>query len=143
MTSMSRMIEKEAPLNLALGIVFDTERKKILIAKRKRQAHITGLTWCFPGAKIDYEQDLEEAIKIGILEKTGLRVESLGSIFAETHFREEGKLFSIYYLCELVGGKEKLSEEFEEMKWISPNEVEEHFETELHPALREYLEGLG
>ncbi|MEK6819815.1 MAG: NUDIX hydrolase [Nanoarchaeota archaeon] len=142
MTNISHMIEAEVPLNLALGIVFDTENKKILIAKRKKQAYITGLTWCFPGAKIDYEQDLEEAIKLGIKEKTGLRVESLGSIFAETHLRNEGKLFSVYYLCELISGKEKLSDEFEEMKWISPSEVEEHFETELHPILREYLESL-
>lgn len=143
MTATSSVMSKEVPLNLALGVVFDTENKKILIAKRKKQATISGLTWCFPGAKIDYEQDLEEAIKVGIKEKTGLRTESLGSIFAETHSRNGGKLFSIYFLCEFIDGKLKISEEFEEMKWISPSEVEEHFETQLHPALREYLESLA
>ena len=143
MTGISQLINKEAPLNLALGVVFDTERKKILIAKRKKQAQISGLTWCFPGGKIEYEEDLEEAIKNKIKEKTGLRVESLGSIFAETHFRNEGKLFSIYYLCEFIDGKEKPSEDFEEIRWVSPDEIEGYFETELHPALREYLTDLG
>ncbi|MBI2043030.1 NUDIX hydrolase [Candidatus Pacearchaeota archaeon] len=143
MAGIGQLINKEAPLNLALGVVFDTERKKVLIAKRKKQAQISGLKWCFPGGKIEYEDDLEEAIKNKIKEKTGLRVESLGSIFAETHFRNEGKMFSIYYLCELIDGKEKPSEDFEEMKWVSPGEVEDYFKTELHPSLREYLKDLG
>lgn len=143
MVNASQILSKEVPLNLALGVVFDTKNKKILITKRKKQALITGLTWCFPGGKIEYEDNLEDALKEKIKEKTGLKVESLGMIFAETHLRDKGKLFSMYYLCELLGGTEKFSEEFEEMRWISPNEVEDYFETELHPALKEYLKDLG
>lgn len=143
MTGISQLIKKEMPLNLALGIVFDTKNRKILITKRKKETQISGLLWCFPGGKIEYEDDLEDDLKKKIREKTGLIVESLGSVFAESHFREKGKMFSVYYLCELVGGKEKLCDEFEELKWVSPSEVEEYFETELHPALREYLRDLG
>ena len=143
MTEISQVLSREVPINLALAIVFDTERKKILITKRKKHSRISGLTWCFPGGKIDYEDDLENKLKEKIKEKLGLRIESLGSIFAETHSRNGGKLFSIYYLCELIDGKEKLSEEFEEVRWISPKEVEKYFESEMHPALKEYLVDLG
>ena len=142
MTDTSQVLSKEVPINLALAVVFDTEKKKILIVKRKKQSQISGLLWCFPGGKIDYEEDLESKLKKKIMEKIGLRVESLGSIFAETHSRNGGKLFSVYYLCELIDGKEKLSEDFEEMKWISPKEIENYFESEIHPALKEFLRDL-
>jgi len=143
MTSTSQILRKEEPINLALAIVFDTENKKILIVKRKRQSRVSGLQWCFPGGKIDYEDDLEIKLKDKIKEKLGLRVESLGSIFAETHSRDGEKLFSVYYLCELISGDEEISEDFEEIKWISPKEISNYFNSEIHPVLKEYLLDLG
>ena len=142
MTNAIRLVNKEAPLNLALAVIFDTERKKILITKRKKQAQITELIWCFPGGKIDYDDNLEELLEEKIREKLGVRVASLGSIFAETHSRNSGKLFSVYYLCEFIGGKGKIGDDFEEIKWVSPEEIEGHFGSALHPALKEYLIGL-
>ena len=139
MTNTLGLVSKEVPLNLALAVIFNTENKKILITKRKVPAHITERVWCFPGGKIDHEEDLEELLEKKIMEKLGLRVASLGSIFAETHSRNSGRLFSVYYLCEYIEGDEKLSEEFEEVKWVSPEEIEEHFGSDLHPALKEYL----
>jgi len=143
MADTSQILSKEVPINLALAIVFDTERKKILIVKRKRESQVSGLRWCFPGGKIDYEDDLENKLKRKIMEKLGLRVESLGSIFAETHSRNDKKLFSVYFLCEFIEGKEKLSEDFEEIKWISPREIGNYFQFEIHPVLKEYLKDLG
>ena len=119
MESVLKQRGEKAPLNIALGIIFDTEKRKILIAKRKNKTNITGLTWCFPGGRVAYEKDLEKELRNKIKDKTGFEVESLGSIFAETHFNK-GALLSIYYLCELVGGKEKRDGEFDEIKWISP-----------------------
>ena len=109
---------KEMPLNISLGIILDTQNKKILIVKRKKESKITGLTWCFPGGRIKYDQDLEVELKKRIKEKTGFNVESLGTVSAKTHPEKEG-LLSIYYLCEIVGGEENLGEEFEEMKWVN------------------------
>lgn len=131
-------VERKKPLSIILGIVFDTATKKILISKRKKKSQITELTWCFPGAKINYQEDLEKEIKRKIKEKTGFEVESLGSVFAETQPEKEG-LLSIYYLCEVVGGKEKPCSECEELKWVSPNEIENYFRKSLHPNLKEYL----
>ncbi len=121
------------PLNIALGIVFNTETKKVLIAKLKNYS-----VWSFPGGKIEYGKDLGSELKKKIKEKTGLSTESLGAVFAEASSERNG-ILSIYYLCEFVGGKEKVCEQFEELKWVSPDEVEEHFNMELHPHLREYL----
>lgn len=134
-------VSKKAPLNIALGIIFDANSKKILVVKRKKPSQITGLTWCFPGMKIDYGDDIESELKKKIMEKTGFKIESLGSVFAKTYSEESG-LLSIYYLCEIVGGKKKLGEDYENLKWISPDEIEKCFGAPLHPNLKEYLVGL-
>lgn len=135
------LISHKAPMSILLGIIFDTSVKKILIAKRKNPSRITGLTWCFPGGRIEFKnvrEDLDESIKNKLKEKTGLNVESLGSVFAEAYSAEEG-LLSIYYLCEIIGGREKVCTEFEEFKWVSPEKIESYFGASLHPNLKEYI----
>ena len=141
MTDRSQILSKEVPINLALAVVFDTEKKKILIVKRKKPSQITGLTWCFPGVKISYGDDIESELKSGIKKKTGFAIESLGSVFVKTYSKESG-LLSVYYLCEISGGQKKLGKDYEDSKWVSPDEIEKYFGVSLHPTLKEYLTGL-
>ncbi|GIU68539.1 MAG: DNA mismatch repair protein MutT [Candidatus Pacearchaeota archaeon] len=126
---------------IVLGIIFDSKTRKILIGKRKDEKDIKGLTWAFPGGRPEFGEELEEAIKREVKEETNLDVESLGVIFAKT-YPEKRDLLAIYFLCEVVGGKLKPNEDFSEVKWVSPKELNKYFTTSLHPKLKEYLEGL-
>ena len=124
-----------------LGIVFNPKTKKILIGKREKDPYIPKLKWCFPGGRPKYGEELEESLKKEIKKKTNLDVENLGTIFAKT-YPERKEFLTIYYLCEVVGGKEKAGEKFTEIKWVSPEEIEEHFTTSFHPKLKEYIMNL-
>jgi|TARA_Y100000310_G_scaffold330504_1_gene402284 ADP-ribose pyrophosphatase YjhB (NUDIX family) len=124
-----------------LGVVFNTETKKILIGKRRENETVEELTWAFPGSQAEVEEELEEAIKRGVKEKTGLDVESMGVIFAKK-YSEKKDLIGIYFLCGVVGGEEMANGNFSELKWVAPNEVRDYFTTSFHPKLREYIEGL-
>jgi len=124
-----------------LGIIFNPETKKILIGRRENDPYIKELTWCFPGGRPDYNEELEEALKKEIKKKTGLKIESLGAVFAK-NYPEKREFLSIYYLCEVVGGKEKAGEGFVEIKWVNPEELEKHFTTSFHPKLKEYIMNL-
>ena len=125
-----------------LAIVFDPKTRKILIGKRKKDPYISELTWAFPGrGKVNYDEEIEETLKKGIKEKTGLDVESLGAVFAKT-YPEKKEFLSIYYLCEVTGGEEKVGEKFVELKWVNPDELEKHFTTSFHPHLKEYIMNL-
>lgn len=124
-----------------LGIIFDPQNKKILIAKTKNSDHLPGITWGFPGDRVRIGEELEEALKRTVKEETGLEVESLGVIFAKT-YPEKRDTISVYYLTEVVGGEEKAGENISELKWVSPKELQLHFTSSFHPKLREYLEGL-
>lgn len=124
-----------------LGIVFNPATRKILIGKRENDPHIKKLTWCFPGGRPDYKDELETYLKKEIKKKTGLNVESLGAVFAKT-YPEKKEFLSIYYLCEVISGKEKAGEKFVELKWVSPLEIEKYFTTSFHPKLKEYIMNL-
>jgi len=65
-----------------LGIVFNPGTKRILIGKREKDPYVPELGWGFPGGRPEYGEDLEESLKREIKKKTGLKVESLGAVFA-------------------------------------------------------------
>jgi len=123
---------------LLQGVVYNPETKKILIGKRENDPNISELTWCFPGGRLNPGEDLETVLKKRIKEKTGLDIENLGTIFAKT-YPEKKEFLSIYYLCEVVSGEEKSADDFIEVKWVSPEELENYFTTSFHPKLKEYI----
>ena len=124
-----------------LGIVYDNEKKRILIGRRKDDPYIKDLSWTFPGGRPAYQEDLEFYLKHAIKIKTGLDVDIKKIVFAKT-YPEKREFLSIYYLCEVAGGKESAGEKFVEMKWIEPRDVEKYFTTSIHPKLLEYLKAL-
>ena len=126
---------------ILLGIIFDPKTKKILIGRRENDPQIKELTWCFPGGRACQDKELEECLKQKIKEKTGLSITNLGSVFSKT-YPEKRDLLSIYYLCEVTEGEKKSGDDFVELKWVSPEELEKHFTTSFHPKLKEYIMNL-
>ncbi|MEM5879406.1 MAG: NUDIX domain-containing protein [Candidatus Aenigmatarchaeota archaeon] len=124
-----------------LGIIYNPRTGKILIGRGEKDPYIKQLTWCFPGGRPVYGEELEDALKHQIKIKTGLDVEVKGTIFAKT-YPEKREFLSIYYICEVVGGKEKVGKELVELKWVRPTEVKKFFTTSLHPKLFKYLKAL-
>ncbi len=123
---------------IVLGIIFDPKERKILIGKRENDPFIKKLSWCFPGGDIIKGEEIEHALKNKIKTKTNLEIENLGAIFAKT-YPEKPEFLSIYYLCEKISGREKPGDNFTELKWVSPDELEKYFTTSFHPKLKEYL----
>ena len=123
------------------GIVFDPKTRKILIGRRESNSHISKLTWAVPEGRLIHDEELNKTLKKSIKENTGLEVQNLGAVFSKTYPERKGFL-SVYYLCEAVGGEEKVGGDFEEIKWVIPSELEIHFTTSFHPVLKEYIMNL-
>ena len=124
-----------------LGIIFDPEKRKILIGKRENDINIPKLSWCFPGGRLSHGEELDKVLKKKIKEKTGYEIKNLGTIFSKT-YPEKEDILSVYFLCEVFKGKEKIGGDLKELKWVNPEELEKHFTTSFHPRLKEYIMNL-
>lgn len=128
-------------LVVVLGIIYDPKEKKILIGRREKDPLVPKLSWVFPGGKLNHKETEEQILKREIKEETGLKVANLGTVFSRI-FKEEKKIFLIYNLCEVIGGKEKLGGNLKELKWVKPEELQRYFTTSFHPHLKEYIMNL-
>ena len=123
---------------ILLGVIFDPAKRKILIGRRENDPYVPKLIWTPPGGSIIPGEDLENSLKIKIKEQTGLEIENLGNIFAM--IPEEKKEFVLLlYLCEIIGGKEKVGGNLKEIKWVKPEELDNYFTIAYHPHLKEYV----
>ena len=121
-----------------LGVIFDPNKKRILIGRREKDPYVPELMWTPPGGSIISGEDLENSLKKKIKIQTGLEVENLGNIFAM--IPEEKKNFILLlYLCEVIGGKEKVGGNLKEIKWVKPEELDNYFTIAYHPHLKEYI----
>jgi len=77
---------------------------------------------------------LKEAIKA----KTGYGIKNLGAIFSKV-YPEQKDLMTVYFLCEVFEGEEKVAGDLVELKWVNPEELEKQFTTSFHPRLKEYI----
>jgi len=126
-----------------LGIVYDPKTKKILIGRRENDPHLDDLSWCFPGGRPAYDDDLEKYLKHEIRKKTSLDVDVKKIIWARTYPKKRHFLL-IYYYCEVVGGEEKAGERHVENKWVNPGDVEDYMLKPIppHPEVLNFLKNL-
>ena len=124
-----------------VGIIFDPKEKKILIGKSKNDPVLPETTWCFPGGRATYDEDVDKTLKRNVKAKTGYDVKNLGAIFSKT-YPEKPDLIGIYFLTQVFEGEEKPGDNLTELKWVSPNELENYFTTSFHKKLKQYLNEL-
>jgi|SRR3989344_2298756 len=132
--------EKEFTV-VVLAIIFDPNKRKILIGRRENDPYVEELSWVFPGGRLRHEETEEQTIKRKVKEETGLEVENLGTVFSRI-FPERNDFFLIYNLCELTGGSEKAGGDLKELKWVNPDELQSYFTTSFDPKLKEYIHNL-
>jgi ADP-ribose pyrophosphatase YjhB (NUDIX family) len=121
-----------------LGIIYDKEHNKILIGRRENDPYIKNLTWSFPGGRPGYEDELEDYLRSAIKEKTNLETKIDKVVFSKT-YPERREFLAVYYLVKIIGGKEEAGGSFKQLKWVSPEELEEYFTTSFHPILKKML----
>ena len=124
---------------ILLAIIFDPAKRKILIAKRgDEDEDIKNLTWQFPEGRLRYGDNVDEILERKIKLKTGLDIKNLGAVSSKI-YPEKEDLLAIYFLCEVISGKEKPADDFVELKWVKPEELENYFTTSFHPHMKEYV----
>lgn len=124
-----------------VGMIYNPRDKKILIGKGDLDPN-SSTGWCFPGARLKQNNDLDKKLKEKILDQTGYNVKNLGAIFVRTPKREP-HTFIVYFLCEIFSGEEKAGNGLTEIKWINPAEAKKYFTPNMNTRLKEYFVNLG
>lgn len=124
-----------------------TRNGKFLIIQRSATDSWNAGKWEFPGGKIDFGQDINEALKREIKEESGLDVVVKEPLFFWDENiespRYKGKILaSMYFACEApLNAKVILSEEHQGCKWIEFEELK-RFDQELANHTQEALQRL-
>ncbi len=141
MKTKKNSIKERLFLVNTIGIIFNPKSRRILIGKRGKDKYVPKLRWSFPGGVPFLGKDIESSLELKMKEKTGLKVKSLGAVFARIP-KEKKNLILIYYLCEVIGGKENPGKDILELKWVKPQELKKYFTTSIDPRLEEYIMSL-
>ena len=123
-----------------LGIVRRKDNK-ILIMKREDDSYIKELSWCFPGGRPERNEELEDALKRSVKEKTNIDIENIDLVFARA-FEEKKEFLLIYYSCEALNDEAEALKQCTDVKWVNPTEVKEYFTTSIHPEVYNFLRRL-
>ncbi|NLY77594.1 MAG: NUDIX domain-containing protein [Tissierellia bacterium] len=112
---------------------------KALILKRSEKDRINPGKWEFVGGKINFNEELEDALKREIKEEASIDIE-VDDILYATNYRTSPTRNDvvIVYKCHAISDKVKLSKEHSDYKWVTEAELEKYIYEQLAADLKKY-----
>ncbi len=118
------------------GIILD-ESNRILVLKRSKEEDVFKNLWDIPGGKIEFGEDLKQALKREIKEEAGIEVDVLFPLNTWSFFRNENTyVVGITFLCRPRSTDVNLSKEHKSYKWIHERDLDQ---LEMNENLRQEL----
>jgi len=108
---------------VATKAIIKNKRGKYLILMKSAKEDINPNTYDIPGGRMSFGEKPEDALVREVAEETGLEIKPLKVFEAWTFTKDDFQLFGVNYLCELLGGEIKLSEEHDSANWYSYDEI--------------------
>ncbi len=97
---------------------------KFFIAQRNRNKHL-GLSWEFPGGKVEKEETFEIALKREIKEELNIEIKIKNKL-GEEYYRDNTINVKLhYFICSHISGKIYLNEH-EDFAWVTKNEFKNY-----------------
>ena len=100
------------------------KKDKFFIAQRNRNKHM-GLSWEFPGGKVEEGESFEMALKREIKEELNIEIDIKNKLGEENYQDDKINVKLHYYICSLDNGVITLSEH-EDSAWITKNEFKNY-----------------
>ena len=97
---------------------------KYFIAQRNRNKHM-GLSWEFPGGKVEKGETFEIALKREIKEELNIKINIKNKLGEENYKDEKINVKLHYFLCSHTSGEIYLNEH-EDSAWITKNEFKNY-----------------
>lgn len=108
---------------VATKAIIKNKEGKYLILMKSSKEDINPNTYDIPGGRISFGEKLEEAVAREVKEETGLDIKAQKVFEVWTFAKADFQLVGINFLCELIGGEIKLSEEHDSYDWYSYGDI--------------------
>jgi 8-oxo-dGTP diphosphatase len=114
MKMADKFVCKRPHIGVAVIVLKDD---KVLLGKRIG-AHNSG-TWCFPGGKLDYGEEIFDCAKREALEETGLKVSNLRlGPYTNDYFKDENLHYvTLFVIADKFSGTPRVMEPNKCMEW--------------------------
>ncbi|MFO7794059.1 MAG: NUDIX hydrolase [Candidatus Nanohaloarchaea archaeon] len=125
-----------------------TNKGEVLVGKKEeKENHPVSGEWIFPGGHLDDEEDIEEALKREVKEETDLAVDvhQLIDCYSKSYSSGRNSMVRIFYHCESSKEEAKAEDDLSEVKWVSPDSLEEtlgdtdHSTLENRPTISNFI----
>ena len=100
------------------------KNNKFFIAKRNRNKHM-GLSWEFPGGKVENGETFEIALKREIKEELNIEINVKYKLGEENYKDDKINVKLHYFICSHISGEIYLNEH-EHSVWVSKNEFKNY-----------------
>lgn len=137
---MREGIIMKKPLGVA-GKAIIRKNDNILLLRRSQSSGFDPGLWELPGGKIDYGENLKEAVQREVEEEVGLVIR-IGRPFKTWHFiKEPFWVTGITFICDYISGGVALSPEHDAHEWIQPEDYKNYpLSTSVEDQIKAYLE---
>lgn len=132
--------------HVTTGSIIKNRKNQVLISRRGPN-QLNPNKFTLPGGFLDRDEDTKEGSLREILEETGLKCKILylfHIVDTPKREKEDRQNVEFRYVVEIIGGKEKLTEEVSELRWISEENLpsDEEFAFDHRKTLLKYFEYL-
>ena len=97
---------------------------KFFIAQRNKNKHM-GLSWEFPGGKVEEGESFETALKREIKEELNIEIDVKDKLGEENYQDEKINVKLHYFICSHISGEIYLNEH-EDSAWVTKNEFKNY-----------------
>ncbi len=107
--------------HVAVGVIYNSDKNKVLITKRTARQHLAGL-WEFPGGKLEENEDVLPALSRELYEELGIVVKDAKQFTTVLYDYPDKKVFlDVWKVFEWSG--EPISKENQEIAWSRISEL--------------------
>lgn len=108
---------------VATKAVIFNNKGEYLVIKKSSSEDINPNTYDIPGGRLEFGEDLENSVKREVMEETGLTIKPLTVFNAWTFTKDKFQLTGVDFLSEYTSGDIKLSDEHDEVVWLTSNDI--------------------
>ncbi len=125
-------------LHVAVGVIFNKQQDKVLVARRPANVHQGGL-WEFPGGKCQAGEDVITALKRELFEELNLVVDNCRSLMCINHdYPEQSVTLDVWSVFDWHG--EISGKEGQLIEWVAVSSLSQRHFPEANKAIIDALQ---